>query len=226
MRNKLRCWGISDTHGQHQWLIVPDNIDMVIHGGDSTNYFGWVQNQPEFEDFLKWYDNLNIKYKILIAGNHDAWATKKYNREKVEECGIIYLEHEYANIEGIKIFGSPYTPTFANWHFMKDRGKLNRYWEFMDDGIDILVTHGPPKGVLDLSYNRNRVLEFCGDNALTKHVKRVKPKFHLFGHIHNNEDIINQGIRIIDSTQYMNVSCVTDGRIEKGPTSNGIIFEI
>lgn len=222
----MKIWAISDTHSYHDLLITPDNMDMVIHAGDSTNYKSWFENQPEFENFLDWFENLNMRYKVLIAGNHDAWATKKYNLKRLEEAGIIYLEHQYLDIEGIKIFGSPYTPTFGDWHFMKDRSKLNKYWEFITKDIDILITHGPPKGILDLSEDKNHSLNFCGDKALLTHVLRVKPQYHIFGHIHNNKECINQGIREYQSIKFMNVSCMTNKEFEKGPSSNGIIFEI
>lgn len=221
----MKFWGISDSHGLHRQLIQPEGIQCITFAGDSTNHFHWITNQPEFDDFLDWFSNLSIPYKILVAGNHDAWATKKYNIEKVKELGIYYLEHEEVEINTIKIFGSPYTPTFGQWHFMKDRSKLDRYWESIPYNIDFLITHGPPQGILDLSRNRDNVLEYCGDKALLRHVSRVKPKFHQFGHIHDFDDCLNQGIRIRNDIQFMNTSCVEDGKfgILK---HNGIVFEI
>ena len=66
----MKTWMISDTHAQHQSLIVPTNIECVIHAGDSTNYYDIYRNQPEFKDFLDWFAKLPIKHKVLIAGNH------------------------------------------------------------------------------------------------------------------------------------------------------------
>lgn len=225
MKEKLKIWHISDTHAQHNLLEIPKNIDMVIHSGDSTNYHDIVRNQPEFDLFIEWFANLPIKHKILIAGNHDAWALKQYNKNKIKNLGIIYLEHEFEFIEGKLIFGSPYTPTFGNWHFMKDRSKLHQYWEELSTGIDILVTHGPPKFILDLSYNKNHQLEYCGDNSLFKKVMEIKPKYHLFGHIHNSEDCFNEGVRKFKDITFINSSVVTDGKFGK-LSSNGNIFEI
>lgn len=224
----MKTWLISDTHAQHWSLSLPkEPIDCVIHAGDSTNYYSWVQNQPEFEDFIKWFSGLSIKHKILIAGNHDAWATKRYNIDRVKELGIIYLEHEYAEIENKLIFGSPYTPTFGTWHFMKDRGKLGQYWEALTDNIDILITHGAPKGILDLSHNRDHQLEYCGDSALTKAVFKNKPKYHVFGHLHDSKDCYNYGTRTLDiSTKFYNCSVVEDGKFNEGVKHHGHIIEI
>jgi Icc-related predicted phosphoesterase len=222
---KLKIWHISDTHAHHDLLEIPKDIDIVIHSGDSTNYPDIVRNQPEFDLFIHWFAHLPIKHKILIAGNHDAWALKLYNKDKLKDLGIIYLEHEYCDIQGQLIFGSPYTPTFGNWHFMKDRGKLHQYWEALTSDIDILVTHGPPKFILDLSHNQNHELEYCGDNALFKKVLEIKPQFHLFGHIHNSKDCYNEGIRKFRDITFINSSVVTDGKFGK-LSSNGNIFKI
>ncbi len=222
----MKIQAISDTHGMHDRIKIEKDIDFLIHCGDSTNYYDLYRNEIEFNDFLNWFNKIDVKHKILIAGNHDAWSMRNYNKERVKECGIIYLEHEYANIEGLKIFGSPYTPQFCNWYHMKDRSKLDRYWQVLEPNIDILITHGPPMGILDLSRDRDNVLEYCGDRALLNHVLRVKPKYHLFGHIHDNQDCLNQGHLIREGINFMNVSCVTDGRFNYGPSSNGIKFKI
>lgn len=222
----MKIWMISDTHGLHKQLQVPKGIDIVIHGGDSTNYYHLIDNQVEFHDFKNWFMNLPIKNKILIAGNHDAWATKLYNVEDLKSQDIIYLEHEVAVVEGLTIFGSPYTPTFGNWYFNKDRGKIARYWEILGTNIDILVTHGPPKGILDLTENRDYSLEQCGDSALYKKIMEIKPKFHIFGHIHDFKGCRNAGMLKRDGITFINAAVVEDGRFERGPINNGHIIEI
>lgn len=223
----MRFFAISDTHGMHHQVIIPENIDCIIYAGDSTNYKNLNVNLIEFEDFLYWFDNLKIENKILIAGNHDAYATKKYNRDKLKEKGIVYLEHEYYTLKGLKIFGSPYTPTFGDWYFMKDRSKLDSYWKELDNDIDILVTHGPPKSVLDLTESRDYQLEQVGDRALYERVTEKRPKFHIFGHLHDFKTCKNFGTYKSDfGTTFMNVSSVEDGRFDKGLIHNGIVFEI
>lgn len=224
----MKAWAISDTHTYHRLAIVPDKIDLFIHAGDSTDYQIMHNGPMEFEDFYNWISNLSIKHRVIIPGNHDYWALKTYNRDKLKEAGVIYLEHEYFDLEGLKIFGSPYTPTFGNWCFMKDRGKLDPYWRHLDGDIDILITHGPPAGILDLTENRDYQLEQVGDLSLYKRVMEKKPKYHIFGHVHNFKSCRNQGMfqYINHPTKFMNVSAVEDGRFDKGLISNGIVFEI
>jgi Icc-related predicted phosphoesterase len=138
------------------------------------------------------------------------------------------LENDFVEIEGLKIWGSPITPTFGTgWAFNKNRAKTHEVWAKIPDGTDIVVVHGPPKGVLDLSYDRLNQLEFCGDNSLKKKMLSLNPKLVCFGHIHNCEDIINAGTMklSVSDTIYSNGSVVTDGKFGK-LSSNGNIFEI
>jgi Icc-related predicted phosphoesterase len=111
---------------------------------------------------------------------------------------------------------------------MKDRNKLDRIWSrAIPEDAKIVICHGPPRGVLDLSYDRYNVLEFCGDKSLMNRVMEVKPKLMLFGHIHNCKDIVNTGTRKVYGldTIFSNGSVVTDGKFGK-LTSQGNIFEI
>lgn len=218
------------THGYHHLLQIPEAIDIVIFSGDESNYFEVYKNEPECKEFLKWFRDLPIKHRVMIGGNHSAYIAKHTRefRELCREYGIIYLENESVEIEGLKIWGSPYSPTFGNWHFMKARDKMWKLWENIPENTDILITHTPPKNCLDLSYNRNGELEFCGCSNLLKHVFRVKPKLHLYGHIHNSPDgILNAGQMKLANldTIFSNGSVVTDGKFGK-LSSNGNIFEL
>jgi Icc-related predicted phosphoesterase len=230
MKKRLKLWHIGDTHGYHYLLTIPKDIDWVIHSGDFSNYRDVYKNEPEARDFIQWYGSLKIPIKILIAGNHDAYACNgvKEFRKLCDFFNIIYLENENIILDDIKIFGSPNTPNFGNWHFMKNRAKMDKHWSQVDEDVDLLVVHGPPKGILDITENYDRSLEFCGDNALRNHViNRIKPKLCLFGHIHNISDIINAGTRIIPNcdTVFSNGSVVTDRKFGT-LSSNGNILKI
>jgi len=213
----------------HELLTVPKDIDMVIFSGDESNYKEFYKNEPECKDFIEWFGNLDIKYKIMIAGNHSAFiaiAPQEF-RDLCEAKNIIYLENESVEIEGIKIFGTPLQPSFGNWYFQKARHKLDEYWKLIPEDTDILVVHGPPKGILDLSYSREGVLEYCGCKALRNNIlNRLNLKFCLFGHIHNVDDIINAGSMklSIKDTIFSNGSIVCDGKFGN-LVSNGNILE-
>jgi Icc-related predicted phosphoesterase len=217
------------THTYHDLLKVPKGIDIVIHSGDCSNPRDPYTNEPEVREFIDWYKELSPKYKIYIAGNHDSSIEKKLVTKKdFEDNGIIYLENDYVTIEGIKIFGSPYTPNFGNWSFMRDRNKLDRFWrDAIHDNTDIVVTHGPPKGILDKSENRDGLMECCGDKSLLNKILEVQPAYHLFGHIHNGGNIVNAGLQKLSvcDTFFSNGSVVTDRKFGK-LSSNGNILEI
>ncbi len=229
-RKKIKIWHISDTHGDHELLKVPKGIDAVIHSGDHSNFYELYKNEPEALSFIKWFGNLDIKHKILIAGNHDAFAAK-CPQEFKKLCllyDIIYLENNWCEIEGIKIWGSPFTPTFGNWYFMKDRSKLDEVWKHIPEDTDIVVVHGPPKGILDSSYRSDGKRDKCGCVSLKRHIlERVKPKLVLFGHIHNNGDLINAGLLTLSAhpTIFSNGSVVTDGKFGR-LSSNGNVIAI
>jgi len=225
----MKIWHISDTHTFHELLEIPEGIDMVIHSGDCSNPRDPYNNEPEVRRFIDWFGDLPIKHKIYVAGNHDTSIEKGLvTDDDFDQKRIHYLENQTIEIEGIKIFGSPYTPQFGQWAFMKARHKLDRIWQIaIEDDTNIIVVHGPPRGMLDLSYDRDGRMEYCGDKSLMNKVKEIEPKLMLFGHIHNCDDIINAGTRTIPGldTIFSNGSVVTDRKFGK-LSSNGNIFKL
>jgi len=225
----MRILHISDTHTYHDLLKIPSGIDMIIHSGDCSNPRDPYNNESEVRDFIDWYKEIPVKHKIYVAGNHDTSIEKGLvTKDDFKNAGIIYLENESVVINGIKIFGSPHTPNFGNWAFMKERNKLERFWRLaIDEDVNIVVTHGPPKGILDKSYDRENNLECCGDKSLLNRILEVQPTYSLFGHIHNCKDIVNAGVQKLSvcNTFFSNGSVVTDGRFGK-LSSNGNLITI
>lgn len=210
----MKIFAISDTHGRHEQVQIPEGTDMIIHAGDFSNVKSPALNHNEVNLFLIWLEQQPVKYKVIIAGNHDTSIESRFiNKEDFQNRNIIYLEHELVEIEGIKIFGSPYTPEFCNWAFNRARNKIGRIWDTIPDDIDILITHGPPKSILDSASRDRHVSEHVGCSALLKRVLKIQPKYHIFGHIHDNEDNLNNGtFKFAEyKTIFANVSCVKDG---------------
>lgn len=224
-----RIWHISDTHTYHELLKVPENIDIVIFSGDCTIPKEPHLNEVQVVNFLDWFIKLPIKHKVFVAGNHDVSIERGYIDKNIFALNhVIYLENETCIIEGIKMWGSPITPTFGEgWAYNVARHKIGRAWENIPKDVDVLITHGPPKNILDLTITRDRELDRCGCKSLFNKVEEIKPKLHLFGHIHNCEDIINAGTKQIPglNTIFSNGSVVTDRKFGQ-VTSNGNILEI
>ena len=170
---------ISDTHGQHRKIKNLPKADLIIHGGDVSK----LGKDHEVEDFIHWFLRLDYAHKIFIAGNHDFYF-EDYSPDFIQKkltSNCHYLCNSGVEIEGVKIWGSPVTPTFFNWAFNVDRGKaIEKYWNMIPIDTDILLTHGPVKGILDRTISDIN----AGCEDLLNTVKKVKPKFHLFGHIH------------------------------------------
>jgi Icc-related predicted phosphoesterase len=176
----LRFIAISDTHGRHRSLKLPKG-DAILHLGDIT-YQG---DRCEVEDFLNWFSRLNYTYKIFIAGNHDFFMEKAKAAvlKKMIPDEVIYLRDNATEINGLHIWGSPVTPWFFNWAFNKRRGApMKRHWDQIPANTDILMTHGPAYGILDMVINEQHV----GCKDLLSKVMEIKPKVHLFGHIHES----------------------------------------
>jgi len=194
---------ISDSHNRHKQLDahLPGG-QIIIHAGDSTS-MGW---KHEIEDFCKWYNKLNYEHKIFIAGNHDKGFQNAPDQtwEIIQKYKINYLQDSMLEIDGIKIWGSPWQPEFCNWAFNLPRNgwQLAEKWNFIPENIDILITHGPAFGNLDKVIGRKDNL---GCELLTERLKIVKPKIHIYGHIHSG-----YGYKFDGYTHYINASVLNE----------------
>lgn len=188
---KVVC--ISDTHSKHQRVKVP-NGDLLIHAGDVSR-----RGTPEeIRQFNEWIGTLPHPHKVIIAGNHDFLFENEPEFAESLITNATYLNDSGVTIEGIRIWGSPISPEFHDWAFNRKRGEeIRKYWEMIPSNTDILITHGPPKGILDRTVLGSRV--GCVD--LAEIVAQIRPKYHIFGHIHEA-----QGVKEIDGTTYINAS--------------------
>lgn len=230
----MKILHLSDTHGFHSQFPFSrfEGIDVVVHSGDCSNRRSPALNQGEVESFIDWYKNVPVLRKIYVAGNHDTSIERRMiTPGDFAAAGIIYLENQSITIDGVKFFGSPITPTFGQWAFMKARHKMYDVWQHVPEDTDVLISHGPPKGVRDLSFNRQGELEMCGCHSLMMRCWELRKTLKLvcFGHIHNMPGIdTNQGISQYSRTDtiFSNAACVYDGKFDLGLTSFGNIIEL
>jgi Icc-related predicted phosphoesterase len=177
----MRIVCLSDTHNCNEQISVPAG-DLLIHAGDATIH----GTDQEIEEFLIWFSSLPHKYKIFVAGNHD-WLFENNNRLArlmTANYNIKYLQDSVFMLNGIKIYGSPWQPRFFEWAFNLNRGaELAEKWKLIPADTDILITHGPPHGILD-EVPREYGTENTGCEELRKRIREIRPKLHIFGHIH------------------------------------------
>lgn len=194
---KIVC--ISDTHGHHEKLRLPEG-DLIIHAGDISSR----GLRSEISEFLSWFDALDFKYKLFIAGNHDYYFEDEMQIviEDLIPNGIIYLNDSGIEIEDLQFWGSPVQPWFYNWAFNRHRGSdILEHWNLIPQETDILITHGPAAGKLDVTTRGEHV--GCAD--LLDTIERIKPKYHICGHIHEA-----YGLSIEPDTTYINCSILNE----------------
>ncbi|TKR87180.1 hypothetical protein L596_011625 [Steinernema carpocapsae] len=229
--NKVRFVCISDTHEKlHEILpLVPDG-DVLIHAGDFTNY-GDVGEVIKFNAEI---GKLPHKYKIVIAGNHELGFEDGEDMNERQLAGLnmlgikkayemltncIYLCDQTVDVYGLKVYGAPWHP-MPGYSFYRSRGQaLLHKWNLIPAKTDVLVTHTPPLGHGD--YNSwqkcDGLLAGCAELLNTVEM-RVKPKYHVFGHIHQMRGVTTNG-----TTTFINAAiCDHKLRSEYDP----IIFDL
>lgn len=186
----MRIAFISDTHGQH-WnyrlnqelnkIFDEDPETVLVHCGDISSRGRLV----EVKDFIDWFDGLQFRHKIFIAGNHDFLFEDEPDviQEILLDRGktITYLNDSGIEIDGVKFWGSPVTPRFFNWAFNRDSDIVN-HWAMIPTDTNVLITHGPPYGIFDVT---QREFKNVGCNYLRTKLFDLKDlRIHSFGHIH------------------------------------------
>lgn len=167
---------ISDTHTRLGDVVVPDG-DILIHAGD----FSRRGRPQEIERFADQMRALPHPVKIVIAGNHDFLFEEEPERARAMLEGLSYLEDSGTEAFGLRVWGAPWQPVFFDWAFNLPRGEaLAAKWALIPDETDILITHGPPRGILD----RVDDGQHAGCADLAQAIARLRPRLHVFGHIH------------------------------------------
>lgn len=176
-------------------------------------------------DFLEWYSSMeHIKHKIYVPGNHDT-SVEKGLIDFSKYPNITVLINQSVEINGKVLYGSPITPSFGiRWSYNCKRGQIyDKYWKNIPNNTNILITHGPPYGILDFTNSGERGLKSVGCKELTTRLLQIKPEAHIFGHLHDEKDVINHGIRSISNvdTMFINASIVN---LQGDYKNNGIVM--
>ena len=161
---------LSDTHGKHRELADMPLADVLVHSGDFTLAGG----DMEALDFIEWLCGLPYQHKIFIAGNHDDCMLDAALEGLPDD--VHYLADSGITIDGISFYGAPMFVGMVDG----DLREIEHYEE-IPNGVDVLITHRPPLGILDSIDDKIHY----GNSLLLDKVKAIKPRMHLFGHVHD-----------------------------------------
>ncbi len=182
----MRILHISDTHGKHHLLKNLPEADVIIHSGDVS----FSDTENEVLEFLTWFFDLDYLHKIFVAGNHDDCLYGRQIKNLPNNC--YYLCYSGVEIEGVKFWGVPL--------FTSDHKRIEPLMKQIPENIGVLISHSPPYGILDFENEINN-----GSIDLLQTVLKIKPTYHLFGHIHKA-----YGIEKSNDTIFVNASLVNE----------------
>lgn len=181
---KITC--ISDTHFKHRYIDTREfsTTDILIHAGDFTSN----GNAAQTLSFLQWYSDLNVPHKILLAGNHDFKScSHDFPSMLLQFPSITYLRNSSVTINGLVIWGSPFSNIFGQWAYMEGDDDLALIWDKIPANTNIVITHGPAYGIADKVVNAYDRDPHVGSQSLRDKLKKLKHlKLHVTGHIHES----------------------------------------
>ncbi|KAL2016270.1 hypothetical protein VTK56DRAFT_4014 [Thermocarpiscus australiensis] len=180
----IRVVCLSDTHGG----VVPDvpDGDLLIHCGDLSD----GGTRAEIQAQVDWLRSLGHRHKVITGGNHDAWfdlgvrrredvvvppgaGQQQLDLDGVEYLGARLVELTFEGDRKLNVYGWGGVPRCGEGFAFQYERRRNPWW--LPDETDVLVTHTPPAHHLDLGLGCDKLLD---------QLWRVKPKLHVFGHVH------------------------------------------
>jgi Icc-related predicted phosphoesterase len=167
---------LSDSHELHREIDVPCG-DILIHAGDFT-MFG--RSLSAIEDFNAWLGEMPHRIKIVVPGNHEYFLEADQSRRLLISNAIVLI-NEGVEVEGLRIWGSPATPLYGGAFGLSSSEEQRRLYAHMPATTNVLITHGPPHGILDVAPG-SRI--HSGSAELLEAVQRIRPRLHVFGHVH------------------------------------------
>ena len=184
---------ISDLHG---YLPTIPKCDLLLLGGD-YNPKRNLEQQERFMlgPFKEWLEGIDARYIVGIAGNHDFIL-----QAKRLDLPWIYLQDESVGIEGVKIYGTPWTPTFGDWAFMAEEQELRKKFANIPSELDILLSHGPVTGILDKVKGGSN----AGSRELLYAVAETTPDNFVCGHIHEARGVFDGDVTRFYNVSYLN----------------------
>lgn len=201
---------IADTHRKHRALTIPA-CDILIHCGDFCSFER--EDEKTLADADAWFAEAPAKHVVCIGGNHDFLL----QRREFRFAHATFLEDGLVETEGLSIYGSPWCPDLSGFAYYATEEQLIEKWKGIPTGIDVLITHTPPLGILDAPTSGT---VYLGCPHLRAELRRIKPRLHVFGHVHASHGIHTEG-----GTTFVNAAIVggRDYEVRHAPTMTTIM---
>jgi len=188
---------ISDTHNVHEELGTLRG-EVLIHCGDMFNQFH--ADEDELEKIDAWFGRQEFELILCIGGNHDFRLQELVKRTTTPFQNAIYLQDSSYAFKGFTFYGAPWVPNLPGQAFDLHSEALFEKWRQIPHDTDVLITHTPPLGILDVPSRTNVP---CGCSHLESRVFEVAPMLHCFGHVH-----ASSGQTSSNGITFMNASMV------------------
>lgn len=202
----MRLTVISDTHGEHEKLGVLSG-EVLIHCGDMSNLFD--SRVDDLERLDDWFGRQRFDLILCTGGNHDFALQERSGSGSNPFENAVYLEDRSYVHDGVTFYGAPWIPDLRDQAFFKGPRELARKWSAIPRGTDVLITHVPPAGRLDVSSRGFQL----GCPHLLGRVRAVSPRVHCFGHVH-----ASSGVMEVGRTVFINAAVVDSRyRLARGP---------
>lgn len=184
---------VSDTHELENEVPIPA-ADVLIHCGDFTMF---SRSLSAVKDFNDWLGELPHRTKLVVAGNHEHFLQLDPSRRSLLSNATVLID-EGITIDGLKIFGSAVTPQSGGAFSMPSSADRARHWQLIPNDTNVLITHGPPLGVLDRSPGQQ---DHMGDPELLERINELPSlRLHCFGHVHGAHGSVEKdGVRFVNA---------------------------
>jgi predicted phosphodiesterase len=197
---------LSDTHELHRSADVPA-CDLLIHAGDWTFF---SRRLDQIEDFNEWLGEQHAPLgRILCPGNHETYLERDPSLKSLTSNGKVLISEPY-DIHGLKLFATSVVPLLGTGFGIASAEERSRIYAQIPIETDVLISHGPPYGILDCAPGDST---HQGCRELLKAVRRIRPKLHVFGHVHTGF-----GLYETEHTLFVNAALLgPHGDIENRP---------
>jgi predicted phosphohydrolase len=197
--SRIRIVLLSDTHELHHEVIIPPG-DLLLFAGDFSFF---SKSTSAMDDFNKWMGELPHA-KVAVCGNHEFAVEAEPDEWRRRLNHVPLLFDESRTVLGLNVWGSPMTLHDGGAFGRSSETYREKVYDTIPDDTDILITHGPPQGILDGGQ---------GCAALRRAVILVQPRLHVFGHVHSG-----YGVHPTKNTLFVNCALLDeDGACSKKP---------